>query len=71
MPTYRIRCGDMDAKIETPYQADAEALAMRAIEESLPSKPGALIEVNGGQYKGDAAVYFLFSAVAKKLGRMD
>lgn len=70
MPTYRIRCGDMDTRIETPYQASAEALALLAVDRALPSKPGMLVEVGGGQFKGDQAHYLLFSTIAEKLGRM-
>lgn len=70
MPTYRIRCGDMEAKIKTPFQADAIALALIAVSGALPGNPGLLIEVSGGQYKGDNTSYVTFAAIARKLGRM-
>lgn len=70
MPTYRIRCGDMDAKIRTPHEADCTALALLAVDQALPQKPGALVEVSGGQYKGAGAIYLTFESIARKLGRL-
>lgn len=69
MPKYRIRSGDMDHKIETPFNADAQALALIAISNVLPANPGTLVEVTGGQFKGDDKTYLLFSDLAQKLGR--
>lgn len=70
MPTYRIQSGDMDIKIKTPHEADCTALALLAVDQALPLKPGALIEVSGGQYVGAGAVFLLFDAIARKLGRL-
>ena len=70
MPTYRIRCGDMDAKIKTPHEADCTALALLAVDKVLPKKPGRLIEVSGGQYKAAGTLYISFEAIARKLGRV-
>lgn len=70
MPTYRIRCGDMDTKIKTPFEADAATLAALAVNKKLPQKPGMLVEVKGGQYSGDACIYVPFEAVALRLGRL-
>lgn len=70
MPTYRIRCGDMDTKIKTPHEADCTALALMAVDQALPQKPGALVEVSGGQYTGAGAIYLAFESIARKLGRL-
>ena len=70
MPTYRIRCGDMDTKIKTPHRAHAVALALLAVDKAPPKRPTALIEVSGGQFKGDDTMYVAFAMVARKLGRV-
>lgn len=70
MPTYRIRCGDMNTKIKTPHEADCTALALLAVAKKLPGHPGALVEISGGQFKGDLITYVEFASIARKLGRL-
>ena len=69
MPTYRIRCGDMDHKIKTPYPADASVLACIALNECRPKQVGILIEISGGEYRGRDKTYVSTEKTIQLIGR--
>lgn len=74
MNRYTIRTGAMVAHIETPYEADAEALALLALQSQVGSGRdlGVLVAVSGGQFgpeDGDDETYCSTQALLEKLGR--
>ena len=71
MPSYRIVSGDMNVAIATRHRADASALALVAVHQAVPQRPGTLIEISGGQFPEDEACYLLFDSVARKLGLLE
>lgn len=72
--TYNVRSGSMHARHQCPHQADAEAVAIAVLErESFSGRAktlGALLEVSGGQYSGDDAMYFNTVSLLVRIGRM-
>ena len=76
MITYRVSSGDMNVTVETVYEAIAQQIAAIAIDRMVhkkkaPKKLGLLIEVSGGQYSGDHAMYFSSENILKSIGRME
>lgn len=71
---YRIKSGTVDVKHETVFDADPRAIVYCAME--LASRKGkehtcgALIELSGGKFVGDEAIYFDAVTVLRDLGRM-
>ena len=74
--TYRVSSGDMKVTVETPHESVAQQIAAIAIDRMVhkkkaPKKLGRLIEVSGGQYSGDHAMYFSSENILKSIGRME
>lgn len=70
---YRVRSGDLDGRIERPFQAQATTLVITAVEAALAHgvRLGRLIEVKGGQYSGPQRVYFESESVLQSMGVME
>jgi hypothetical protein len=71
---YTVRSGSMRYEHRTAMPADAQAVALVALEIASTSDGaktlGRLLEVSGGDYIGDEVVYFDTTKLLQKLGRM-
>ena len=72
MPTYRIRSGDLHHKIKTEHPADAFALCIMALAQG--GKPGSrlgkIVEVKGGEYRGDQVMYIGTQSLMEDMGML-
>jgi len=60
----------MDWHYETKYRARADVLAALAIDRCAPEKLGQIIEVSGGQFRGDQTVYLSPEMILRSMGQM-
>ena len=74
MPKYTIESGEMCTSITTPKEADAVALCILVLDRHSRRKAprstlGAIMQVTGGRYSGDEAVYLGTENMLRRIGR--
>ncbi len=72
MPTYRVRCGDLDERVKTTYPAEPMAVAIMAFSKGKPAKRlGQLLEIKGGEYVGEKTLYIAPEMVLRAIGALE